>query len=276
MMEQPAVTSILHPTDFSQSNNTAFVHALRLAVATRSALHLFHVDDRSGPADAEGFPNPSEALARWKMLEPGAAPAEIESKLGVRLINAKTEASDVAQAVGGYAEQHNCDLLVLMTHALSWLERMFIGSLAEASARLAHAPALFLREGDDGFVDKATGAIRLRRVLMPVAAEVGPMHAWGVASNLVRLLEPTAEFRVVHVGETLPTFGNLLPHVELLSGPVLETILEIADQSPPDLIVMATAGHRGLFDDVRGSTTERVLREAPCPVLAIPGKQYRV
>jgi nucleotide-binding universal stress UspA family protein len=38
---------------------------------------------------------------------------------------------------------------------------------------------------------------------------------------------------------------------------------------------MATAGHQGLFDDLRGSTTERVLRDAPCPVLAIPSKQRR-
>jgi len=37
-----------------------------------------------------------------------------------------------------------------------------------------------------------------------------------------------------------------------------------------NLIGMATAGHHGLLDALRGSTTERVLRQAPCPVLAIP------
>ena len=37
-----------------------------------------------------------------------------------------------------------------------------------------------------------------------------------------------------------------------------------------DLIVMATEGHQGFLDAIRGSTTERVLRQAPCPVLAVP------
>jgi hypothetical protein len=57
------------------------------------------------------------------------------------------------------------------------MRRIFKGSLAEATARLAHAPALFLRDGQEGFVDEDTGKIRLTRVLMPIAAEVAPMHA---------------------------------------------------------------------------------------------------
>jgi nucleotide-binding universal stress UspA family protein len=37
-----------------------------------------------------------------------------------------------------------------------------------------------------------------------------------------------------------------------------------------DLIVMPTEGRHGVFDALRGSTTERVLRRARCPVLAVP------
>jgi nucleotide-binding universal stress UspA family protein len=33
---------------------------------------------------------------------------------------------------------------------------------------------------------------------------------------------------------------------------------------------MATEGHQGFLDALRGSTTERVLRGALCPVLAVP------
>jgi nucleotide-binding universal stress UspA family protein len=33
---------------------------------------------------------------------------------------------------------------------------------------------------------------------------------------------------------------------------------------------MATAGRDGFLDALRGSTTEQVVREAPCPVLALP------
>jgi nucleotide-binding universal stress UspA family protein len=37
-----------------------------------------------------------------------------------------------------------------------------------------------------------------------------------------------------------------------------------------DLIIMTTEGHAGVLDALRGSTTERVLRRAPSPVLAVP------
>jgi nucleotide-binding universal stress UspA family protein len=33
---------------------------------------------------------------------------------------------------------------------------------------------------------------------------------------------------------------------------------------------MPMAGRHGLLDVIRGSTTERVVREATCPVLALP------
>ena len=53
-------------------------------------------------------------------------------------------------------------------------------------------------------------------------------------------------------------------------GPVVETIVAVAEEIGADIVAMPTAGHHGLFDALRGSVTERVLHEAPCPVLAIP------
>ena len=50
------------------------------------------------------------------------------------------------------------------------------------------------------------------------------------------------------------------PHME---------IVRLAEERKPDLIVMATHG-RGFFSHALiGSTTERVLRHAPCPVLVV-------
>jgi nucleotide-binding universal stress UspA family protein len=54
------------------------------------------------------------------------------------------------------------------------------------------------------------------------------------------------------------------------AGNVIEQILRTATECQADLIAMATAGHQGFQDALRGSTTERVLRHAPCPVLAVP------
>jgi nucleotide-binding universal stress UspA family protein len=55
-----------------------------------------------------------------------------------------------------------------------------------------------------------------------------------------------------------------------VAGSPVETIVEEAKSSEADLILMATAGHQGFLDVIRGSTSERVLRHAPCPVLTVP------
>jgi len=58
--------------------------------------------------------------------------------------------------------------------------------------------------------------------------------------------------------ETMVTCG--IPHVE---------IVKFADDHSIDMIVMATHG-RGFFSHaILGSTTERVVRRAPCPVLTV-------
>lgn len=50
----------------------------------------------------------------------------------------------------------------------------------------------------------------------------------------------------------------------------MAVILDSAEEA--DLIVMATEGEHGIIDAMRGSVTERVVRDAPCPVLAVPAR----
>jgi hypothetical protein len=53
-------------------------------------------------------------------------------------------------------------------------------------------------------------------------------------------------------------------------GGVERQVLQAADECLADLIVMATRGHHGFLDALRGSTTERIVRNSTCPVLALP------
>jgi nucleotide-binding universal stress UspA family protein len=53
-----------------------------------------------------------------------------------------------------------------------------------------------------------------------------------------------------------------VPHAE---------IVRLATERKVDLIVMATLGRGFISHAMMGSTTERVLRRAPCPVLVVPG-----
>jgi hypothetical protein len=133
-------------------------------------------------------------------------------------------------------------------------------------------PAIFIGPEARGFVDKATGQVRLERILFPVAHSPSPIHSSRFVSDLLAPLGVSSgSFHFMHVGDSAPKIvGVPEQSVEVVDGPIEETILRIARDYHADMIALPTAGHHGFLDALRGSTTERVLRRAPCPVLAIP------
>lgn len=54
------------------------------------------------------------------------------------------------------------------------------------------------------------------------------------------------------------------------SGEPVDTILQTATELRSDLIVMTTDFPDGFLDGLRGTTSERVLRNACCPVANLP------
>ena len=60
----------------------------------------------------------------------------------------------------------------------------------------------------------------------------------------------------------------------LCTGRPYEEICKLAREIAADLIVMPTRGYSGLKRVLLGSTTERVIRHAPCPVLVLRGVKY--
>lgn len=56
---------------------------------------------------------------------------------------------------------------------------------------------------------------------------------------------------------------------DLRAGTPHREIVEAAEDTNADLIIMGTHGHTGLARALIGSTAERVVRHAPCPVLVV-------
>ena len=54
------------------------------------------------------------------------------------------------------------------------------------------------------------------------------------------------------------------------TGEPADIILQTAAEPLSDLIVMTTDGPDGFLDGLRGTTSERVLRKARCPVANLP------
>ena len=61
----------------------------------------------------------------------------------------------------------------------------------------------------------------------------------------------------------------------VLSGRPYEEICRLAGEIEADLIALPTRGQSGLRHVVLGSTAERVVRFAPCPVLVLRGAKYQ-
>lgn len=62
-----------------------------------------------------------------------------------------------------------------------------------------------------------------------------------------------------------------LPNVEkkVLKGVPYDEIIKFATEEKIDMIVMGTYGRSGLERFIFGSTAERVVRRAPCPVMTV-------
>jgi nucleotide-binding universal stress UspA family protein len=268
-----AIRSIVHPTDFSDLSAAAFAHALRIALAARSKLHLLHVSQYDA-AEALAFPHAQRLLAQWGLSDKDDPPWMIASKLGIEVENIRIKLQEPTQAIVDFLSEHGSDLVVIATHGRDGVSHWLQGSVAEGVFRRAAIPTLFIAPGARGFVDQVSGDVQLKRVLIPVDFSPPPYRAIEAIQRFGRLLTgANIAIDLLHVGEAAPPLraasSSALPPVMLRSGNVVQSIVDAAIEFDVDFIGMPTAGHHGVLDALRGSTTERVIRHAPCPVFAL-------
>jgi len=148
--------------------------------------------------------------------------------------------------------------------------------------------------------------IQLRRILVPTDFSESARHALGYGLSFAREYE--AELVLLHVVEVVPVgyASDLFPvpmaevfqemsayaRTELAKLSVEATqkgvqvrelvaqgkpsaeIVRVAQEETVDLVVMGTHGKGMLDKALFGSTTERVVRKAPCPVLICHPKEH--
>jgi nucleotide-binding universal stress UspA family protein len=139
----------------------------------------------------------------------------------------------------------------------------------------------------------ALPAFKLKKILVPVDFSDCSRKALQYAIPFARQFD--AELVLLHVEELLPAVADMGPipielppngRVELeavqrsLGGAVSSStslragsphveIAAAARELGIDLIILSTHGRRGLSRVVLGSTAEKVVRHAPCPVLVV-------
>ncbi len=141
--------------------------------------------------------------------------------------------------------------------------------------------------------------LKFKEILCPIDFDPNSLLALRLASELAQ--ERNATLHLLHVVAIPPGPEVALPfakmeaaarttlerlahrrvnrktryRVEIMIGDPGSEILQAAKRRAANLIVMATHGRKGLRRLVLGSVAERVVREAPCPVLTVSPRAKR-
>lgn len=275
----PHLRRILHPTDFSHESQSAFRHALRLAVAAQAELDIVHIERDPNPGDLDRFPSVRETLIRWGTLPAGASQQDV-ANLGITVRKLSLCDSDPERGILHFLARHTEDLIVLSTHQRHGIDRWFHPEIATRVALRSHVATLFIPSGSDGFVAPVDGTSTLERVVLPVDNVPSPQTAINLSAEMLRALarsDARPELTVMHVGPQ-PIVRHDIHYPRdpgwawfwLARGEdVVDDIIEVADQKEASLIAMTTQGHTCWKDILSGCTTENVIHDAPCPVLAV-------
>lgn len=292
------VKRILCPTDLSTGIDQALRYALALTSAYDAQLTMCY-----RPADGEIFH--ADAILGKDFLAPAAGKQLFENALlrflepeDLTLLNWKgllIAGDDVGDAIARTASECAADLIVMRSRRRPHRAAL-LGSTAESVCRTAPCPVLVTHTDERDWVQPLTRNISLQKVLVPYDfsdhAELALKYGLSFAQ------EYQAELHLLHVvaphtvsepeiawypstGESayhnaarrlqnaVPSETHLWCNVKnvVAEGQPYREILNYAERNAIDLISIgahgAGFGMRALF----GSNVDRVLRQAPCPVL---------
>ncbi len=276
MTSAPSFDRIFHPSDFTPASEIAFVHALMIALKSKASLQMMHVDTNNR-ADWDHFPGVRATLERWKKLPDGSSIDQVR-ELGLDISKVIASSNDPVQACLKFFEVHEVDLVVLSVHQREGLMRWLGTLVGERISAGSRQNTIFIPVGQTGFVSQKDGSVDLRNILVPMVKKPRPDAGVQFVQQLTRSLElEGGAVTLLHVGpsETMPFVQHPLEGGWTWScvreeGDRTETIIRVADETNADLIVMTTDGPDRFLDGLRGTTSERVLRKANCPVAVIP------
>lgn len=297
-----AFSKILLPTDFSGYSNRAFEHALAWAEGFGADIHMLHVVTvhNFDPFNPDlGFPEApiDESLhesADRQMDEIASVAVDREPNV---TRETKTGFSPWSEIIDTAASQ-KADLIVMATHGRRGIEKLFLGSTAEKVLQHAPCPVLLLRPKEDeempepgevdsillptDFSDAAAEAAPLAIELVShfgakldllhcVEQEVPPPYYAAGITSVFELNEDILSVSRQQLAKLIP--DELKEEIEhdfvIVEGRSANEITAYAEEAAIDLIVMATHGYSGLEQAMVGSTTDRVIRHTPCPVLVV-------
>lgn len=293
------IKRVLFTTDFSQAANTALPHALKIAQQYGANITILHVatpyaHELSKPeyqyhyldqGNYEKYVDESMS----ELFQTIGSPQEINTTI--------TRDRSSASGILSFIEQNGIDLIVMGTHGRSAIAHFLLGSVSEKIVRYAPCPVLTVAQGRDNYQNNpeyqhvlvafdfsehskeaarkakdiaSTYGARLQ-ALHVIEQEVHPAYYYRWKESMIRDLPQIAAEAKESLQASLGEEGieDLDIQVEIGEGKVHKEISQFAREHRVDLIVMGTHGLSGVERMLLGSTTERLVRIASCPVLTV-------
>ena len=289
--------NILVPIDFSEFSSNVLNYAIGLAEKFHSKLILLHAvvlfeDDVNEEQRLQEY----EEWVRKREKNINAHMKKNELRVnqkGISVDSVILRSISAADAILEYLNDHSCDLIIMGTHGRTGLKHIFLGSVAEKIVRLSPIPVLSVHRSVQDF--------RIENIIAPIDFSIYSKNAADYAISIAENFKAQVNFIHVIEKEIHPSFyasgvesifqidtglqdrviqnmqgfleeqlnSDIKPRFMVKEGRAHREIVEYAKEEKADLIVISTHGLTGLEYLLLGSTTEKVVRWASCPVLTL-------
>jgi len=272
---------ILSPVDFSDTSALGLRLAGALARCSNAKLTAVYADQFLPPPyftqnrleEVQRQLQDAERQAEQRLREFAAEHAG-DVSAGVKVVKALP-----VEGILAAVQETGADLIAMGTHGRSGFNRLMLGSVTERILRASPVPVLT--------VHPRAAAVehfpQLRRILCPVNNTEVSRRALEVAARMAQCFQ--AHLTVLHVKEegaegTIEDLCSWVPdearamcslREETREGEAAHEIIHHAGTADCDLLVMGARRRRFFDSAVIGTTSVRVVRHAPCPVLTVTG-----
>lgn len=299
-MVSPVTSKIIYTTDFSDCAERALPYAVGLARRHEAELIVLHVmPPFSVYLHGLDFDSYEEAVqreskSRLEILNLG-------NTTGVRVRREIiADATSAAAGITEYAAREKADLIVMSSHGHRVLAQLILGSVARRVIATSSCPVFCVTRDDSEILDSEWQEIDVKRILVPtdlseaskeaLRAAVDHARIYGASIDLLYILHmdvppmflPREEASILAVGgEMHPrVIHRLEGFVRSVESEDIEIRLAVEEGSPAKKIAFFAETHdsdmivlsrRGLGDTphLLGGVAERLLHEAPCPMIVV-------
>jgi len=283
------IDRILCPVDFFAASDKAVHYAAGLAEIYNAKLYLLHAVAPVVPVAYE-FPLDTQGIAREMTEASSREMKKLIARVKTKGMKAESviKAGTVHDVIRRAISTIKPDLIAMGTHGRSGIDRWFLGSEAEWLMRHSPVPVLTI---------SAKERLRrpaFRRILVTTDFSVGTADALDYAFSIAQennsritllhvvndiAMDVSRKYRAPIIDGVEANLQNLVPReawdwcdirTKVEVGHAYQMIASTLEKEKPDLLVMNIHGKGMLDRALVGSTAERIVRSAKCPVMLIP------